>query len=363
MRLDGHARFPDGRAWHIHFEFTAPAAAQAVINPRPFLLAVLPLAMLHGLPLRCEHGVDAITRRNLDRWGETYAGWIPGRMRRVALELPEADCVRTPEARGSLQAFSGGVDSCHTLVHRPKSARHAGLMVHGLDIPLGDTAGFRHAWENSAEILRGMGAEAYQLRTNLRERNGIRPGPDWETECHGIWLTATLACLEPWFEMVIIPSSFCHDALTTPWGSHPQTDPLLGSAAVPYLHLGAELDKLGKIATLAGNRLVTDRLRVCWQKGHAAENCGRCFKCIATQLCLRLSGVHDSAAFPKACTADDLARLPIKEGSNRYLVTRLAETARGAGQTDLAQALERALVRARLRGLPRWLDRLGLRTP
>lgn len=356
VRLDGRALFPNGKDWRVFFEFTAPEPARAMAATRPFLLAVLPMAMRHGLDVRCDHGIDGTTRTNLTRWMETFARWAPGRLRPVGLHLPESGCTRAPGARGTLQPFSGGVDSCHTLVSRPPGTRHAGLMVHGFDIPHDASDAFERAWAGSSRALHRQGAEAYRLRTNLRARGDIRPGPDWERESHGIWLAAALACLEPWFDSVIIPSTFCHSALTTPWGSHPETDQWLGSEAVPYLHHGAELDKLGKILVLAKHPELADQLRVCWQSRADGGNCGHCFKCCATQVCLWLSEMTSPAAFPDPCTVDELAKLPVKAGSNRYLIDQLMTEARRQERHGLAAALGASLRRLPPGALQRWLS-------
>lgn len=358
-RLEARVVLPDGQVWTPWFEFSHPSSTQLSLNPRPFLLATLPLAMRYGLPIRCEHGVDAVTRRQLTMWSETFAGWIPDRLRSVELAMPESACVRAPEARGTLQAFSGGVDSAHTLLTRRDPVRHAGLMVHGFDIPLIKAAGFADAWANSSAMLHERGAEAFWLRTNLRERTAVRNMPDWEKESHGIWLAAALACLEPWFDNVVIPSTYSQGMLATPWGSHPLTDPLLGSAAVRFHHHGTELDKLGKVAALAAHAGLVDRLRVCWQLNHVPANCGNCYKCACTQVCLWLSGNLESRSFPKRCSIDTLARIPIKSASNRQLITTLAAVARERGRHDLADALDAALVRATRPRLPRWLRWLG----
>lgn len=375
VRLDGYLKFPNDREYHIFFEFTAPNANQAQINPRPFLLACLPIAMIHGLDLHCEHGVDKVTRQNLTLWAKTYARWIPQRLQCVKLDIPDAPCIRMPGANGTLQAFSGGVDSCHTLLNRNPHRRHAGLMVHGFDIPLKRSAEFENAWKNSVDILHDYAAESYQLRTNLRECEAIRPRLNWEKETHGIWIAAALACLEPWFDEIIIPSTFCTDALLTPWGSHPETDPLFSSESVSYRQHGQELDKLGKIAELVAypnlterlrvcwqlNHLLTERLRAYWQFNHLPSNCGHCFKCVTTQTCLWISGSPRSAAFPNPCSINELANIQIAKEPNRYLITRMEAVARKKNRTDIADQLMSALSRSNLhtfQRLSRWFKKL-----
>jgi hypothetical protein len=234
-------------------------------------------------------------------------------------------------------------------------------MVHGFDIPLNRTAEFESAWKNSADILHDYAAESYQLRTNLRECEAVRPRLDWEKESHGIWLAAALACLEPWFEEVIIPSTFCTEALLIPWGSHPETDPLFSSENVAYRQHGQELDKLGKIAELVAYPNLTERLRVCWQLNHLPFICGHCFKCVTTQTCLWISGSPRSAAFPNPCSISELANIQITKEPNRYLITRMEAVARQKNRTDIADQLMSALSRSNLhtfQRLSRWFKKL-----
>ena len=190
-------------------------------------------------------------------------------------------------------------------------------------------------------MLGSLGLEVYQLRTNLRTLGGALDC-DWEHETHGIWLAATLACLEPFFERVLIPSSYSYDILRLPWGSNPVTDPLFSSERTPVWHDGAAWNKLGKVRFMAQHPVIQRQLRVCWQGMHLDRNCGRCYKCITTQISFWLSGVPAPPAFPQPCRLPDVAGLKLKNAQQRYLMRVLHAEATQQRMTSLARAIRRA---------------------
>jgi hypothetical protein len=255
---------------------------------------------------------------------------------------------------GGLTAFSGGVDSCFTVVRGRRGAEAgprrstdltAGLMVHGFDIPSTDTPTFGSAYARSRRMLRGLGLHSYALKTDVRRLESDL-GCDWETQTHGIWLAFALACLEQWFTRTVVPSTYPYDQQRLPWASTPQTDPLLGSEAHPLWHDGAAFDKVDKVAALAGVPGIVADLRVCWQGDDLGRNCGRCFKCVVTQACFWLSGVDDPACFDVRASVDDLAAVRLSDPYKVRLGRRMLAAAAEAGRDDVGHALETALTAA-----------------
>jgi hypothetical protein len=363
----GELLWPGGGRHEIRFRFTCPDASAATPRIRPFLLACLVPAMRLGLPLHFELPVDETTLHNLMEWQEAMVCWMPGKLKVVPIRCPVApEPPKVPTAAGrSLTAFSGGVDSCftahrHTAVPESGPFRRcrltAGLMVHGFDIPEDQPDTFASAFLRSQEILRDLGLEAYRLETNLRTLEEA-VGCDWEQETHGIWLAATLACLEPFFERVLIPSSYAFDILKLPWGSNPVTDPLFSSQTTPVWHDGAAWNKLDKVRFMAWQPAIQRGLRVCWQGARLDRNCGHCYKCIATQVCCWLSGVPAPAAFPQPCVLAEVAGLNLKDAQQRHLLRALHVEAVRQGMIPLAGAIRRAQLRHAARRLWRGLGR------
>lgn len=346
MDVDGHRRT-------VRATFTCPDPFGFVPSVRPFVLAFLVPAMTVGRPIHLGGPIDEGTAAGLAEWQEALAS------QHVGLRAVPVVATRRAEApprvgAGGLTAFSGGVDSCFTAVRGRRGAEGgpwraadltAGLMVHGFDIPATDMATFGSAYARSRRMLRGLGLHSYALRTDVR-RLEVDVGCDWETQTHGIWLAFALSCLEQWFARTVVPSTYPYDQQRLPWASTPQTDPLLGSEARPLWHDGAAFDKLGKVAALAPVPAVVGDLRVCWQGEALDRNCGRCFKCVVTQVCFWISGIEDPASFEVRASVDDLAAVRLSDPYKVRLGRRMHAAASEAGRDDVANAVETALITA-----------------
>lgn len=340
----------DGERKTVTVTFTCPEPAEFVPSVRPFLLAFLVPAMIAGDPVHLVGPIDPGTAAGVAEWQEAMASLHRG-LRPVPVTATRRSEARPPARTGGITAFSGGVDSCFTAVRGRRGTRDrphrdaeltAGLMVHGFDIDASDASTFGSAFARSRRILRGVGLDAFALRTDVR-RLEAETGCDWEAHGHGIWLAFALSCLEQWFDRTVIPSTYPYDQLRPRWASNPLTDPLLGSATRPVWHDGAAFDKLDKVAALVDCPPVVDNLRVCWQGDALDRNCGRCFKCVVTQACFWIEGVGAPGAFPDAASIDDLAAVALTDAYKVRLGRRMIERSFGRGRPDLAEALTRAL--------------------
>jgi hypothetical protein len=344
---------PSGDAAEVTMRFTHPDPDRLVASGRPWLLVFLPAAMQVGAPLRVHGPVDAGTVEGLMEWQEAMVGFRP-HLRVVPISADLDDPTPGPLRDGGITAFSGGVDSSFTVVrsaqardrgtHAYRDARaRAGLIVHGFDIPQSQPEAFESAVGRVSGILDAHCMELHRLATDVRSLEA-RFGCDWETECHGIWLAAALACLEGPFTHTIIPSTFPYHAQKLPWASNPFTDHLLGSSSRPLLHDGAGYDKLGKVEVLADVPSVLSFLRVCWEGAQLDRNCGHCYKCVATQACFWAVGVPSLAAFDSPCTVEEVAGSAVDDVYRVHLARTTKAAAARRGLTDLADALGRALV-------------------
>ncbi|HEX5219869.1 MAG TPA: hypothetical protein VFZ59_09900 [Verrucomicrobiae bacterium] len=203
---------------------------------------------------------------------------------------------------------------------------------------------FERAFKKSEQVLNSLGLPVYRLRTNLRSLPETITG-DWEVEAHGIWLAAALACLESFFDRVLIPSTYAYNVLKLPWGSNPVTDIYFASQTTPYWHDGAAAHKLTKVQAIALHPGIQRGLRVCWEGAHLDRNCGRCFKCVATQVCYWLAGVAQPECFPTGCRVADVSRAALKNDPNRRLFQILRAEAERQDRADLARALATSLAR------------------
>ena len=348
----GRIRLDDNRDFVLNFEFTCPDKAHFKPTVRPFVLAALLPAMRHGVPLEFEGQLDQEAFRNLSELQDHLCNWIPN-LQKVAIVGQIA-----PEDFGfknrhqAISTFSGGVDSCHTaisyneLLGDQSSPLKAGLMVHGFDIPLRDTAIFETAFARSEKILHAFEFEAYQLRTNIRGLEKMF-GIEWAAEAHGVFLGAAISCYESFFDVALIPSTYPSYHLVFPWGSNPISDPLYSSSSMSVIHCGSAHDKLAKVTKISESESIKQNLRVCWEGAKGDRNCGTCFKCLATQACFWTIGHRDVPAFETPAHPQLLEKIPIKNTVNHVLIQKIRDKARSNNQHDVADALEVALKQKR----------------
>ncbi len=155
--------------------------------------------------------------------------WQPGlSCVEVTADKEEEAAIRS-EDKGSLVAFSGGVDSCFTAFRhaRPTTTRFpcrvtAGIMVHGFDIPLDEPATFTSAFERSGTMLSSLGLESIPMATNYRTEVA-----EW-THSFGAALASCLMLFSGRFKAGLIGQGLTYGELSLLHeGSNPLTDPLL----------------------------------------------------------------------------------------------------------------------------------------
>jgi hypothetical protein len=130
----------------------------------------------------------------------------------------------------------------------------------------------------------------------------------------------------------------------TPYGSHPDLDPLYSSGAMTIVNDLSQLGRYEKTALISDWEVLQGRLKVCLYTSRLPEgklNCGECEKCIRTQLTLlALGALGDFPELPKdEITADDLDVLgPLSEFAGIYYV-EIRDGLDAAGHDDLVQAI------------------------
>lgn len=261
-------------------------------NANAFVVAVLMDAMCRGRRIELEGAaVTESLLRNLDEFQRAWVAW------RSNLNIIPIDAEsvgdETSSGKPAVMSFSGGLDSCYTLMqNRPQSDSvrridvGAALMLHGYDIPLVDRAGFAGAWERGRVICESAGVELIPMRTNFRRLHAPRY---WEDR-HGTALAAALTLLAGRFGAGVVSATLPYQIMAS-WGSNPVTDPLLGSGGFPVLHFGAGATRLEKFRAVGQWDEARRRLRVCWEGRDRRGNCGRCRKCVLTQVSLKCLGL------------------------------------------------------------------------
>ena len=270
----------DGRrVWFASDDAALAPATEA------FGAALLVPALGAGRPLRLAGPVCPTWAANLQRLADAFGQlWYPDSPRPVV--VPEAVAGQPWSLPQTTLCFSGGVDAFHALLAGGHPIDTLVYVV-GYDVKLRD----RRRAAAVTRLIRGVAAEAgcgsVVMTTNLR-RHPLLKATSWVRSYAGP-LAAIGHLLASRVGRLLISSdglAFVHPEV----GSRPDTDPLFGSARLAIEHLAAGVTRFEKIATIVGEPLVQRHLRVCWQTGGHAANCGRCEKCVRTMLAIEACG-------------------------------------------------------------------------
>lgn len=263
-----------------------------------YLIAALLPAMQLNADITVHGSVSRELLANLTELQLVWRKWRPELYFSVAIHVER---IRGSEGRvaGAVVAFSGGADAqFSTYRHMTRQAGYstqvllAGVLVHGFDIPLADIQGFAGAERMAAEVLDDLGISLLPVKTNIRGLWNI----NWNYYFAAA-VASVLCGLDRYAGAGLIGSSEPYDALITPLGSHPITDPLLSSGAFKIIHDGAGFSRSEKIKTISEWSLGVKNLRVCWAGGEHDRNCGVCEKCVRTQLNFIVAGVLNPLCF------------------------------------------------------------------
>ncbi len=323
----------NGRSYHLYFasdDVKLNASAESAVA-----MGALG-GMKNGLDLHIIDPISSAFIHNQQRLIETFTDWFPSyqKIKLVADTAIERDTSKTGRV-GSF--FTGGVDSFYTFI-KNKSDITDLIYVHGYDVKLTDTP--RRA------AIAAMG-RAIQAETGVRfvqiETNSIRVYRDygrWGAHGHGYGLGAVARQLSDYLDRLYIPSSLDYKMLT-PWGSHPDTDPLFSDERLEIIHDGCETSRFQKTKMIAKSNLALNHLRVCWDNVTGTYNCERCEKCLRTKTSLFAVGALDNATtFTSMLQAEDIRKLVIYD----ELLTKLAQDnilamrSAGLSGTDIYQA-------------------------
>jgi hypothetical protein len=254
-----------------------------------------------------------------------------------------------PTARRSVAStglcFSSGVDSFYTLLRYRQRIQYL-LYIHGYDVSLEDRPRQVDIETSVRQVAAEVGAKAIFLRANLRQ-NATFSGVPFE-RAHGGGLVAAGHLLTDHLERLLISSSYPYDT-DHPWGSHYRLDPLWSSARLEIVHFGAELWRSEKLRIIAGEPLVQEHLRVCWQYLNSGKNCSRCEKCLRTQLGLAACGMLDRfAAFDRETSLADRVD-SLSHIANPDMIDAYRSYLEGELDSQTASAVRRLIERSRRR--------------
>ncbi len=266
-----------------------------------FLAAVLLPCMKTGEDIIVEGNVSQKFLENTEKIMDLVEGWKVG-MRKVVIKSSSHKVIRSSGVSNVCASFfSAGVDSFYTYLKNKKSISHL-ILVHGFDIPLGNTDFFGEVRRTVEDIAKEEKKEAVIVETNVADI--VEKRLIWDF-AHGGALAAVALFLGDGLGKVFIPASVKKDNVFA-YGTRPDLDPLWSTEALQVVSDGSEYDRLGKVMHGVGQSpLALAHLRVCVQNIKGKYNCSSCYKCLQTMIELECAGtLQDASTFEKKLDLD-----------------------------------------------------------
>ncbi|QLB13788.1 hypothetical protein EV697_10683 [Bisgaardia hudsonensis] len=287
-------------------------SAEFIINPpenfvyKPvtvydgFIFGVIFKAMEVGEDFIVDLPLSIKAVQNINYFIEAWADLCPDKYKRIKftaknIVLSSSEHFEKLEA---ISAFSGGVDSCYTLIrHNERDWGEASfnlknvLCIQGFDVPTNKTQEYKKLISRISPIYEQFNCNKFEVWTNLKEVSQ----QDWEMS-HGAQIACCFHLLSEHFQLGLLGSSDNYANLTVPWGSSPSTDFLLSGSKLTIVHDGSGATRTKKVERISGNVLATKFLKVCWEKG-LEDNCGECEKCSRTKLNFLAVGIKNPECF------------------------------------------------------------------
>ncbi len=348
VRSDGRAVHLPDRLW---FALDQAEGVELGLASEGFVASVIPLAMALGEDIEVRGPVDERFAFGVGEYQRLLHSWYPRKLSRIHLrcDIRTPPLIRSQAFTGA--AFSGGVDSFHTLRSHlgtrepiPLYRITYALFVHGFDIPLDDEPSYREAADAYDHFLETLGVRLLRIRTNVRE---FTTPPGWEL-AHGSVLLGAALQLQGLLGRFYVPSSRSYGTLE-PWGTHPLLDPLLSTDRLQFIHDGSHRTRVDKLADIADWEPTYCLLRTCYNKIDGLRNCCRCDNCVRTMAIIHTVGdLSRFKTFPLALEHRHVRRASVLTNHERSCARQLMAMARRAGRYescfDQGYALLRSLV-------------------
>lgn len=329
----------------LQFWFDVPEshADRLTGSGNPWLLMMLPLAMASGQAIEMPCPVDPHLVDNLNGLMQVWHAWSP-RMTPVAIRAPRMKEAVASAGRRAL-FYSGGIDSSFSLLRHVDGTTGDGggpvddlIHIAGFDLPLTATAELETAQRVTEDVARRFDKKMVRVFTNLRT-----PTSPYRSNWIGTYACALAAVghlLEGEYSELLIAAAYDFGHPDPRIGSHPMTDPLLGSRSLRVVHDGGSFTRVEKTARVAQSDAALTALRVCWES-RKFSNCSECRKCLITMVTLDLLGYKDKArSFDwSAYDVQSLRRLRLTTESQRVFFLGIVTAARSAGRADIVEAV------------------------
>lgn len=269
------------------------------------VLPVLLYASSNGKPLIVHGALSQKVMRNMHELLLAWSLWRPHLYKMIEI-VPDRILDKrlgSGTREKAISAFSGGVDATFTAIRHTNTLTQSTrypltdvLMVHGFDVDVHNKSDFQQLVARVKPLIEDLNIGLRIIRTNSRDLKL----QDWE-DSFALELAGCLHMLSDEFQYGLIGSSEPYDALVLPWGSNPATDYLMSGDDFSIIHDGAGFSRTDKVAEIINHKLACKTLKVCYEGMDQSNNCGRCEKCVRTQLNFLAAGAQSMpACFPSA---------------------------------------------------------------
>ncbi|TAK99601.1 MAG: hypothetical protein EPO08_15925, partial [Rhodospirillaceae bacterium] len=307
-----------GNAIEIFHEFDRVMPWSDDVPLDGYVLVILLFAASIGKPLQVHGPISRSALRNMEELLLAWSRWKPMRYRRIDI-VPD----RVLDVRGSagvgvaIAAFSGGMDatftalrhaaSCGSVSEVTRYGLRSGLMVHGFDVDVYNARDFERLVERTRPLFEALKLDLRIVRTNSRD---LRL-QDWD-DSSALELAGCLHMHAGEFQYGLLGSTKSYDALVLPWGSNPVTDHLMSGDRLAVVHDGAGFSRTDKAAEILRNPVACRTVKVCYAGVDQSENCGRCEKCVRSQLNFLAAGAAKvPPCFPREFDLDCIRAIQI----------------------------------------------------
>ena len=351
VRLTGHFKAGNGTEdFDVWFDVDEELAGGFSESGAPWLIAAIPYGFELGGTIAIERPTDAMLLENTAAFAHIFRHWYRDLK---PFEVIADKKIVDPGGEKAFAFFSGGIDSLHTATRYTSlgGTDQVGsvdelLLIWGFDIELDSPSEFAALQKQSEDFAARLGVPLRVMATNIR-----RPGTFWTNRwgplCHALGKAACALALEKRYKKAIWAAGYRSDRSVVE-GSHPMTDHYLSSSGLAMVYDGADSGRIDKIAFLSRFPWMLEDIHVCW-RGASSRNCGKCPKCLRTEIALELTGMMARCNSLPRVSLERIRKAYCGEPAERAFFTEMAEYAKKIGRSDMYMALCESLTRSRHR--------------
>ena len=327
----------------------------------PFLVGMLPIAMMLGEDITVAGRVSTRLAHGLEQYQQILMAWWPDFFNHVEIEYRDLQSRReSPRPAGVGCSFSGGVDSFYTvftqLAPQPDTddfrLTHA-LMVNGFDqiVDFEDTGSSKRLHDVYRPMLEKLGVRLLMIDSNLKFFRDAVFNAHELARSYGSPLSACVHACQKIFGRFSLSghATYAYQDLE-PLGSHPVLDHHLSTDQLQMIHYGSATSRVEKLRYLTRFPEVRESLRVCFNDVRFDEthgtvvNCCRCEKCVRTIVTLDILGMtKEFRSFPLQFPMAAYMQPQALAASKSVFLRDNLRLARREGRQDWVQSLEQGL--------------------